>query len=112
MDERNTLLERQAAWDYLLDRAHDYVIRCLDPNGPQLDDIPPPLAVWCMMIATGHVKPPKWGRGRPSMLSALLARKTPAVGRNCAKALPAVNNKQSNGWRMPPARARTPSLAG
>ena len=79
MDEKKTLLERQAAWDYLLDRTHEYLVATLQTERVQFEDIPAPLVAWCMMVAIGAVNPPKRGRGRPSMLPALRARKTRAV---------------------------------
>ncbi|MXZ91002.1 MAG: hypothetical protein F4Z05_05960 [Chloroflexi bacterium] len=95
--ETNTLLERQAAWDFLMDRAYECLIDCMDPKQSQLEHILPSLAVWCMMIAVGAVKAPKWGRGRPSMLSALLARKTVAVVKELREA-PARSQQQAIEW--------------
>ena len=44
-----SFLERQASWDYLLDRARDYLTEIRESEEPPFDDIPIPLAIWCML---------------------------------------------------------------
>ena len=78
-DSDLSLLERQAAWDYLLDVARNYLIAKSQSEAPQFDDMPIPLAMWCMLVAVGDVKPPGRGRGRPGLDGALQKRKILAV---------------------------------
>lgn len=99
MDENRSLLERQAAWDYLLDRVKDYLVASAESKDGQLEDPSTPLSLWSMMVAVEAVKPPRNNRsgGRPSVLGTLHARKILAVVNELVEG-PARNQEEAIAW--------------